>query len=393
MPSTPIFVETDHETAEDAGTTAAFFQTSTTELQRIAELDGSAKDVAAYLVLCGGVNERRNLRFTTHGALSVSKRTGIGYRDAANSIAWLAEHEFIYVPPGLADEDPPQRLSRKNQVQWVITDEAPDVGISKQFLEGVRKGVKTPLVAFFEKVRGGDDISTVEAGVDALVLFAVLMRELDFGAWGGVNPLAWSNTFVPVADDEDGSLPPAELAIEGTDQVLMTIQEGESDYARCAVMNEALKYVKDDSRRRSRFWHALHQLRQAQLLYRALVLWKGDPLGTDRPRHAEPQATLYINDGWARQIDEQIQDEVNRAAWRLVLDYKESEFDKEGQINEALAERYRFIVKSGTQGQYVVLGQLRVRFWPASGPMVAGREVDRGRTRAWARSAKNLKLR
>jgi len=60
-------------------------------------------------------------------------------------------------------------------------------------------------------------------------------------------------------------------------------------------------------------------------------------------------------------------------------------------MNDALAGRYRFIVKAGTQGRYTVLAQLRTRYWPANKPTVKGRDDERKRTFAWQKKMQALK--
>lgn len=382
-------VHHDHEQEVVKATTAAFFQTSTHELARIAQLHGSAKDIATYLVLCGGTNERYSVRGSTHGANSVSNRAGISYRSAESSIAWLAEHKFIHRPVIATVGSQTRPSGRKNQVQWIITDNDPNVAICKQFLEGVKNGAKRPLVAFFERVKGSDTITAVEACIDALVLFAELMRELDFGAWGGVSPSAWSTQFVNL--EEVAGFTPPELELDGSGQVLVTVEEGQGARTSMKIVDKALVYIDDGETRLSRFWHAIDQLSRAKLVYRALVLWKGDPLGSDRPRQAEPQATLYIHDRWAQGIDPSIQGDVNLAALRHCSEFNESAFEYDGTINTALAGRYRFIVKSGTQNGYTVLAQLRVRFWPANVQIVRGREAEKSRTVAWQLKMRKLK--
>ena len=65
-----------------------------------------------------------------------------------------------------------------------------------------------------------------------------------------------------------------------------------------------------------RFWKAASQLDSHRLTHRVLVLWQGSPLDAKVGRKAEPLATQYINDKWARKLDPHIQYEVNRTAWR-----------------------------------------------------------------------------
>ena len=246
-------------------TTAPFFQCSTDELVRIGRLHGNANGVAAYLVLCGGVNERAAIRASTHGATSISNTTPITFRNAENSFAWLEKHNFISRPEAVGVEEPPT-LRIKAHVRWVIADQNPNVAFSQQLLRGVREGAKRPLVAFFERTQGNDDISAIEARLDALILYAYLMRDMDSGAWGGVSPASWSNRFVGLdeSDDADGNpLAPAELLLDGSDQVMVTVCESPSSNTHQHVVDNALSYIQDDSARLSRFWHALRQLRQS----------------------------------------------------------------------------------------------------------------------------------
>lgn len=375
---------------------AGFFQMKLNELKRIVAEGGGKNELAAYIVLCNGVNGRQHKRYCTHGAKSVMTRTGMGYRIAERAIAWLESHKFISKP----GPDDPQHLGhghgRNLQVRYVIADEEPDVAVSRQFLDGVRGGATPPLKHLLAEVNGTGAITRGQAITDAILLYAALMKEQDFNEHAGVNPEAWFQRFAHIepgetTPDGDDLMTQAVHPVDGTNGVLVTVQEVPETSTFIRFMRHALgEPTAPEPDVAARFWHAVAELRRLRLAYRALVLWQGDPLNPKKRRHAEPLATLYINDPWARELDPFIQYEVNRAWWRSRSVDPYDDFDHKGDPQHQGTGRYRYIVRADIESTTMVVGQLRVRYWPANESIVMGRKIEQRRTARWQQDLSSL---
>lgn len=381
---------------QDAVTnTSGFIQMSLVALQNIASLNGGYNDMAAYIVLCNGVNGRQSGRYCTHGAKSISDRTGMTYRAATKAIEWLNENGFIRPP----SEQEPKFLgkhdTRSSTVRWVINDGGYlDVAVSKQFIEGVKGSAKdAPLKRMLAEINGADEISRSQAVVDAIVLFAALMKEQDFGDCAGVDPDAWHQGFEPIEADEDGFETAHVVPVPNTNGVMVTVKESEDRYSTLPfiyrVFGETATEEAHKQRLTSRFWHAADQLRALRLVYRVMILWQGDPLDPTQRRRAEPIATQYINDSWARQIDPHLQYETNRAAWRTETRDAYSDF-VEDSIPFVGSGRYRYIVLAGAEKTVSLIGQLRVRYWAANESTVQGRVIEKRRTERFSQSITSI---
>lgn len=377
------------ENGQEAKTnTSGFIQMSLATLQSIVSTGGAYADLAAYIVLCSGVSGRHLDRYCTHGAKSVSDRSGISYRRAENAIEWLEEKLFIRKP----SENDPQFLGkvsgRANTVRWVLDDaDGLNVAVSRQFVYGVKGSAKgAPIMRMLEEISGDDEITRGQAICDAIVLYAAMMRDQDFDAFSGVDPSAWHQEFEPIEDDDDGDGSVHETPIPGTNGVMVTVKEVDETSTTWGfiykVFSETPKDEEHKKQLSSRFWHAVRQLRNLRLIYRVLVLWQGNPLDAMQRRKSEPIATQYINDSWARQYDPHLQYEVNRAAWRSGARDAYSDFTTEretGSIPFVGSGRYRYIVKKPANNIHLV-GQVRCRYWPANESTVRARGIEKTRT-------------
>lgn len=222
------------------------------------------------------------------------------------------------------------------------------------------------------------------------------MREQDFAACGGVDPDAWRHQFVPIEANEDGDGTEPLVDMPGTTNgILVTVKEEDTHTSSWTFIEQALNVSPHDDVERKRlsqrFWHAVAELRRLKLLYRVMVLWDGNPMSAGQRRKCEPLATLYINDSWARQMDPHLQYGINRAAWRTGARDECSDFnDDSGSIPFVGSGRYRYLVRQGQENRITLLGQLRVRYWPADGSTVSGRAIERQRTETWLKSIEAL---
>ena len=380
--------------------TSGFIQMSLATLQAISRIDGGYNELAAYIVLCGGVNGRHVGRYCTHGAKSVSDRSGMSYRAAEKAIRWLHEHGLIQPPSETEPKFLGKTATRAHTVRWVMSDsDALDVAVSRQFVDGVKGSQKdAPLKRMLADISGKDDITRGQAVSDAIVLFAALMKEQDFGECAGVDPDAWHQKFEPIVDDEDGEETGHIVPVPSTNGVMVTVKESANDFSTLPLIYKVFDETPNDEQRKqeltTRFWHAVHQLRSLRLIYRVLILWQGNPLDTKQRRKAEPIATQYINDSWARQYDPHLQYEVNRAAWRsgardVYTDYMDSKHIDE-PLSLVNSGRYRYMVDSKSAGNTYLVGQLRVRYWAANDSTVQGRQIEKRRTEKFLSSVKQI---
>ncbi len=370
--------------------TSGFIQMSLATLQAINRMDGGYNELAAYIVLCGGVNGRHAGRYCTHGAKSVSDRSGMSYRTAEKAIQWLHEHGLIRPPSETEPKFLGKTATRAHTVRWVLGDsEALDVAVSRQFVDGVKGSQKdSPLKRMLAEISGKDDITRGQAVSDAIVLFAALMKEQDFAECAGVDPDAWHQKFEPIEDDEDGDGTEHIVPVPDTNGVMVTMKESVNDFSTLPFIYKVLDETPENEQRKQeltkRFWHSAHQLRSLRLIYRVLILWQGNPLDAKQRRKAEPIGTQYINDSWARQYDPHLQYEVNRAAWRSGTRDVYSDYMDSKHIDEPIpfvnSGRYRYMVNSKSADTTYLVGQLRVRYWAANESTVQGRQIEQNRT-------------
>ena len=319
------------------------------------------------------------------------QRAGISYRAAEKAFNWLKQHQLVISPDPNAD---PKHLgkgaTRATQVQCVVTDENPDIAIARSFLDGTPKMTVSPLARLLGEISASGGILRREAVMDAMLLFAALMREQDFGEMAGVNPDAWHQPFDLIEPGEDGDMSEPIMSVPGTTGAMVTVKERRSATSTVAFMQEALGAgSSEDEQMKPRFWHAVAELRRVRLVYRVLVMWQGNPLDLKQKSKAEPVATLYINDSWARDFgDPHLQYGINRAAWRTAL--REAYSDFNDGIPFLGSGRYRYFVRSGTENVIWLLGQLRVRYWASCESTVLGRQREKERTERWLRSIEQI---
>ena len=385
----------DDQSAVAPKQSSGFFQVSLADLHLIAKRDGGVNEMAAYLVLCGGVNGRHHDRLCTHGALSVSKRTGMSYRAAEKAAEWLLAEGFIRTATPDAPGHLGKHATRSTRVRWVVCDLAgqADVAISRQFVDGVKGSHKdSPIKRMLAEITGGEKYTRAQAVMDAMMTFAALMKEQDFGDCAGVDPDAWRHAFEPIERGDGGGIAEHIEPLPGTNGVVVTVKEASNRWTIWPFIFKALgEEATDEAQRQllsARFWHAVDQLRGLRLIYRVLILWDGNPLDPKQRRKAEPLATHYINDSWARKIDAHLQYDVHRAIWRAEPGFAEEDFGSNtaGDLPFVGSGRYRYIVRADQEKNIHLVGQLRVRYWPANESTVQGRDREAARTARWSSS-------
>lgn len=364
-----------------------YFQVGVSEIQRIVASGGNHIDVMAYLILCGGVNGKKSQRVTTHGVKSISSRAGVSYRVAQHSIDWLKNNQFI--EPACIDIEK-TTICKKFRERWIITDTDPDTGISRGFLDDYDIKSKPTLHRLSCNTGVTEDCGRSQSLIDAILVFLYLIREQDFGEWGGVHPRCWHQVFSPI--NESDELPSPIIKIGNSAFSLMNIENTQGVMIDISFVKDVIRNSASESESINRFRSALATLQRLQFTYRCLSIWFGNPTEITGDRLATPLGTLYVNDAWARDYDIQAQNEVNRIAWKTgTVPTNEIEFDETGSPLYVGTGRFRIIVKSNHSQAIRVIGQIRVRNWPSNSENVIGRNKLNDLTIAYMNSLSHLK--
>jgi hypothetical protein len=248
-------------------------------------------------------------------------------------------------------------------------------------------------------INGNDDIPRSQAVMDAILLYAALLKEQDFGGFAGVDPQILHGKFVPI-DPTDVNCERSEdtlygyepvvvipeinsllVTVRATDEYKETPWTTTKQFIFDLLGNPARDQITELDLIAQRFWWSLRQLRDIRLVYCAAILWEGDPTNQQQRRTAEPLATHTIEDAWAKDYDPSITKDINRLLWRngLVEDFAPdgnggSYFVPKG------ANHYRYIVSKKRQNHVHLIRQLRVQHWAANASTARGRTIEQART-------------
>lgn len=332
--------------------------------------------LATYLVICGGVDSKRGVRVSTHGAKSVSDRTGIPYRAAQRNLDSLQEYGFLIT----ADEGNMQG-GNPAASRWLVAGPEPDTQLCQSFLNRPANKTRSPLTRINAEVRHAGKFTSGQAKIDTLLLFVWLHRDYDLGAFGGIHPQVWHQTFAHVPtfyDAEDGDSGELYVSTGESDDVLVTVAQPSIPVIAIEKAGEILP-INDEQTELSglRLSYAFRCLLDLRLAYKAVVVWHSDPV-----RHVfdEPVVTLHINDAWGRENEASAQGEINRLVWRKKFIPVEYDFDTDGSFSAGRNERYRYVIDADIAADTVVLRQLRLRHWAATEAVVLGRAMEQDRT-------------
>jgi hypothetical protein len=367
------------------GRNPGFFQVNFSVLKQMADLGFSFETLAAYLVICAGVDSKRGERVSTHGARSVSARVGIPYREAQRQLETLRAEGFI-VPMGQGQNDSTGPMSGR----WSVSGPEPDTQISQTFVNGNSSRSEFPLTSIRIHLRRSGAISSNQAKVDLLLLFAWLHRDYDLGTWAGVSPQIWHQSFQHVPPDWQ----PDEAARGGDfDNLHLELEDGNLRVVTAALpsrplisTDSAIEFLSNngmeagDTLVRLRIETAFTNLLSLKLAYKAVVAWHGDPSYPG----CEALGTLHINDAWGRANEPSAQAEHNRRIWRANAIPHESEVEHFGNDRKHGTERYRCLVWPEIAKETFVVRQLRLRHWAATQAAVDGRELEKSRTDAFS---------
>ncbi len=367
MNTTQANIDAVEKTDKDAR--QGFFLASVSVLERIAQKAGP-KEMAAYLVLCGGVNGYQPGRFCTHGAKSVDTRTGMSRRESTDAIQWLSDEGIIRPPHPQEPQWIGTMLTRANQVTWVICDdEELDVAISQSFLAPTGNSRRSQLQRLLQDIRCTPEISTPMAQSDAILLFMGLLRDQDYGAWNGVRPTLLHQLYAPAPVKEHGGDLCA--AIPGTDRVVIAVEPSgpwHFDPSLCAELFRGQSGISPTSR----LTHGLKELLRLRMVHDVLTLWEGDPRTRDGLRRSAPYATLDILTPWARELDISLSAEVTRIVSATLDDRDDGQPEKRASGEGGQQHRHHFVCRHSARQRIKVVRQVRVHYWAETDSAVDG---------------------
>lgn len=354
-----------------------FFQVGFHELKRILASGGNHHALMAYLVVCGGVDGNKTPRLSTHGALSVSNRIGVGYRVAQRALQWLQTHSFI---SSVKYEQSEVTNHKRRLNKWLVHDSVPDIALSQNFLNSNRKNSTPSLLRLSSEVSCTEYCSRPEALIDTLLLYIRLMQEQDFGEWSGVNPEYWHSLLQPAEEN-------SKIQIDGTDYHLVSYLLGDEAKIDAQFISDLFPCIDSEEGVLRKFHNALENLQRYGLVYQCINIWSHNPI--DFP-YAEPLGTLYIKNTWARDFDKQALDTIHKVVWETGAIPREEMFNKDGSFVFVNSEEYRVLLRSKQLQKVCLVTQLRVRHWPSNSENCNGRQREYERTASYIRDVHQL---
>jgi hypothetical protein len=369
----------EHEQSQ--GETGGFFSLDLAQVDAMVHGGAGVRDLLAYVVLCRGVNRRGTSAISTHGAKSISVRTGMSHPKAEESLNWLFDHGYIQRTEGNLGKG----SSKSHQARWLLP-ELPNpnpIYLSNSLTDGVGAGKDNPpLMRIFAGATNGGGCLRSDAQMDALMVLLHLYRHHDLEGSGGVDPRSGIYRKWGAAKNLYGE---KAMELDGTNAALFEIEK-QKVYVCRQFSGQALFYIPDDERE-DRFWDAVRNLKCLGFLYETVQVWSSDPNG-EGGRKADPLYTLYICDRHARESEPYLQREINRLGFKFdVLDphHEFGPLSEEGNIQSG---RFRYIAKTKTGG--FPIGIFRLRFRPKTRDTGLGIAAERRRVEEWVTVLKGL---
>ena len=370
-----------NEREDSKGETGGFFSLDLAQVDAMVHGGAGARDLLAYVVLCRGVNRRGTSAISTHGAKSISARTGMSSRSAEACLEWLAAGGYIRRTEGNLGKG----SSKSHQARWLLPElpSTNPIYLPNSMADGVGRGKDNPpLMRIYAGATNGGGCLRSDAQMDAIMVLLHLYRHHDLEGCGGVDPRSGCYQKWGAAENLYGE---KTMELNGTNVALFEIEKQEA----CVCLQftgQALFYIPDDERV-DRFWHAVKNLKCLGFLYETVQVWSSDPNG-EGGRKAEPLYTLYICDRHARESDMYLQREINRLGFKFdVLDphHEFGPLSEEGNIQSG---RFRYIAKTKTGG--FPIGIFRLRFRPKTRDTGLGIAAERRRVEEWVTALKEL---
>ncbi|KKN31109.1 hypothetical protein LCGC14_0827160 [marine sediment metagenome] len=345
-----------------------FFAVSISTLHQIADLQGGADHIMAYLVLASHTSGKgsRAHRVSTAGAKAISKKTGISYNRTEKCLGWLCTNDFI---ERIADGE---EGSAPRTPRWLLCELRDNlVYLSHSLIEGVGKGkIIPPLRRIWDDTNTGSCPSFMSAKMDVILLLIHCYQEQQIQDYGGVDPKCirgiWS---------ESDCLPDS---LESMEWLVVEIEK-KGNEASISFINRVLPYISSDDQS-ERFWNAFNNLRNLGFMYEVLQVWHGDPVKDDR---AELQYPLYIRDYHARKNEAYCLKETHA----FLRDYYDGKGFMETIEHGIENNSFRYIRTK--RGGECVLGTMRMRFRPSTEEVAQGLKHEGSRAERWKTVLRN----
>jgi hypothetical protein len=376
-----------------------FFEARMETLQTIATAHLGPEAMCAYIVLAGGVDSQKNTndRYSTHSAQSVHLRTMMSRTQAATkAIDDLVKASIIQKVPHQTHAGRNAQFGA-DLPRWIM-DTKPDcnLAVAQSFLQPRNVDLEldkqtTPgsLAHLCHVIGVAENIPKKNALIDAVLMFFALHKHQKFELFGGVDPRAVGASFKPIEDGEDGDETQHVLPIQGVpDWVLVTERKPSklviSDKFAQATLGCVETWVGAPTLvERAR--HAIEQLKRAQLVYSAAVVWDLDPVNCPKGLYPEPLYTLYVGGSWASKIEHHLQNHVHKVMLKTQTRTGLQVFaDSRGlEANWVRSGIHRFIIPASQVGKFTLVSSLRVRWWPMNAGCTEARMVDQQRVEDW----------
>ena len=325
--------ETLIDTASPKPKGDGFFQISLKRITEIAKSGLGPDALAAYIVLAGGVNGHEKLmnRASTHGPQSIHRRTLMSRSPAAvHAVQMLSAKGFISSPLQSGAALSASAKANRSTARWLVDpDSECDLAIGQGFLQQRKKvnhqktdnqhdhhTYASTLAHLCNTVVNADGIPVANALIDALLVFFHLHEHQDFGKFGGVDPEVAHGRFRPAkSNEEEGSGHVTSLA--GVDGWSLVTEHAPHVIVLSELFaSKALAGVpswKDAPPLKVRAAHALEQLRKADLVYQAHVVWDSDPVNKGLGLHPVPLFALYVVASRSSKLELGLQRDVHNA--------------------------------------------------------------------------------
>jgi len=342
-----------------------FFVADLTHFFGIIEAGGKTNELMSYLVLCRGAGSKT---ISTHGANSISQRTGMTHYSAEQALDWLERNNFILFSPD----------STKRRPKWILldSDNRREIPLPNSLVDGTEKGIlNPPLSRIYNDFPLSPHSTVPESRVDALMLLLSLYYIHNIADFGGVNPRIGIYREWVATNSSDGE---ASKIFPNTNLALYEIVAS-NKMAVPSFCDEALFYVELLEIRQNRFAFALSNLERFGFVYAVTQIWSSNPR---EDSSAFPQYTLHVHDSCAQCTDPYLSRDIHLAAFKLGVMDKYVEFsDSNDSANINKTGRFRFVADQIT-GAYPI-GIFRMRFRPPTRDTGKGMAAEERRVCQW----------
>lgn len=356
-----------------------------------------ADEMCAYIGCAGGVDSTKDAsRASTHGGKGIAKRVGMPVRRTDNALQNLEAAGFLQRFPETQFMTPSHKRVVGDITWQVDRDKLCDLCVSQDFLQSA--DIQRPAGEEFKRetlghlcenidieIEGG--ISRSNALADAIAVFFVLHKHLDFDRFGGVDPRIASGDCTPIQDKQDSKAGTYMKPVTGVPKfTLVSVKRPQQVVFSPTFITATLGSLPTWDKAPSlpaRFALAVKQLENSGLIYDALVLWESCPKGPPTMRYPDPISTLYV----PSLRDEKLEHRLSDATHTAIIDSQTSvvseifRVDHSGKHHLAHRGIYRYIVPQSQVLTAKLLLQLRVRRWAYNEENVTALQADQVRVR------------